>query len=76
MVTQCCVVTFSIGKFHDYVLYDVSPLDCVDLLLGIPYQEQCQLFYRAHTHHYHLKHDKHTYVLMSCLLKSPPILVG
>jgi hypothetical protein len=34
------LVTFTIGQFKDIVLCDVSPLDCVDLLLGIPYQTQ------------------------------------
>jgi len=36
-VSQCCLVTFAIGEFKDTILYDVSPLDCSDLLLGIPY---------------------------------------
>jgi hypothetical protein len=36
LVSKRCLVTFAIGQFKDTVLCDVSPLDCVDLLLGIP----------------------------------------
>jgi len=32
-VFQRCVVTFFIGAFRDTVICDVSPLDCVDLIL-------------------------------------------
>jgi hypothetical protein len=36
LVNKRCVVTFSIGPFQYTVECDVSPLYCVDLLLGIP----------------------------------------
>jgi hypothetical protein len=44
MVTQRCALTFSIDPFCDIVLCDVSPLDCADVLLGIPYQELVTLY--------------------------------
>ena len=50
MVMQHCVVTFAIGPFRDSVLFDVSLLDCLDILLGIPYQEQCDSIYHSRTH--------------------------
>jgi hypothetical protein len=37
LVSKHYLVTFAIGQFKDIVLCDVSPLDCADLLLGIPY---------------------------------------
>ena len=37
-VSRCCAVTFSIGPFWDIVVSEVSPLDCADMLLGLPYQ--------------------------------------
>ena len=37
LVDQRCAVTFTIGPFHDIVDCDVSTLDCVDPLMGIPY---------------------------------------
>jgi hypothetical protein len=47
------------------VVCDVSPLDCVDLLLGIPYQQAQNIVYHAKFHKYHLQHEGHTYVLTS-----------
>jgi hypothetical protein len=55
LVTQHYVVTFSIGCFYDSILCDVSIFNCVDLILAIPYREQCDAIYHAHTHDYHLK---------------------
>jgi len=76
MVTWRCAVTFAIGPFRDSVLCDVSPLDCADFLLGIPYQEQRDAVYHARIHQYHLKQDSSTYVLTSSSLKAPPLLTG
>jgi hypothetical protein len=53
------------------VICDVSPLDCVDLLLGLPYQQDRQAVYHAKTHQYHLKQVGCTYVLTSSSITSP-----
>jgi len=50
----------------------MSPLDCVDLLLGLPYKQNRQAVYHAKTHPYHLKQVGHTYVLTSYSITSPP----
>jgi hypothetical protein len=55
LVTQHCVITFSIGCLYYSILFDVSPFDCVDIILGIPYQEQRDAIDHAHTHDYHIK---------------------
>lgn len=57
------MVTFAIKPFKDSVLCDVSPLDCVDLLLGLPYQHSQKAIYMAHTHYYCINKDGHTYLL-------------
>jgi hypothetical protein len=65
IVSRCCAVTFTIGLFHDTVTCDVSPVDCVDLLLGLPYQQTRHDIYHAKSHHYHFQLDGRTYVLTS-----------
>jgi hypothetical protein len=47
------------------VVCDVSPLDCVDLLLRLPYQQTRNIVYHAKFYKYHLQHEGHTYVLTS-----------
>jgi hypothetical protein len=64
-VSRCCAVTFAIGPFWDTVVCDVSPLDCADMLLGIPYQQAHNIVYHAKFHKYHLQHEGCTYVLTS-----------
>eukprot|EP00253_Pinus_taeda_P007128 PITA_07128 len=75
-ISQCCAVTFAIGPFRDTVVCDVSPLDCADLLLGIPYQEARHAVYHATNHQYHLQHDGHTYVLTSSASTSTQPSIG
>jgi hypothetical protein len=70
-ISRCCVVTFAIGPFRDTVIWDVSPLDCVDILLGLPYQQDRQAVYHAKMHQYHLKQAGCTYVLTSLSITSP-----
>jgi hypothetical protein len=53
---------FSIGQFK-FFLCDVSPLDCVNLLLGLPYQQDRNVVYLAKTHQYKLSKYGHTYIL-------------
>jgi hypothetical protein len=67
MVTQCCALNFSIAPFNDIFLCDVSPLDCTNVLLGIPYHELHHDVYHAHNHYYNLKKYGHMYVLASPL---------
>jgi hypothetical protein len=62
-VSRCCAVTFAIGPFQDTMVCDVSPLYCVDMLLGLPYQHARNIVYHAKFHKYHLQHEGHTYVL-------------
>lgn len=64
-VSTQCAITFTIGPFHDVVTCDVAPLDCTDLLLGIPYQQDRHTVYHAKTHRYHLRHQGCTYMLTS-----------
>jgi hypothetical protein len=71
LVSQHCLVTFSIGQFKDIVLCDVSPLDCSDLLLGIPYQTQRNAIYMAKSHQYKLTKEGHTYILTATTPKPP-----
>jgi len=75
-ISQCCAVTFAIGPFRDTVVCDVSPLDCADLLLGIPYQEARHAVYHATDHQYHLQHDGRTYVLTSSASTSTQPSIG
>jgi hypothetical protein len=49
---------------------DVSPLDCVDLSLGIPYEHAQHTIYHVKSHQYHLQHEVCTYVPTSSALKS------
>ena len=63
LVSERCLVTFAIGQFKDIVLCDVSPLDCSDLLLGIPYQSQTTSIYMAKHRQYKISKDSHTYIL-------------
>ena len=37
MVTKQCLVSFSIGSYHDQVLCDVARMDCSHILLGRPW---------------------------------------
>jgi hypothetical protein len=48
-IARCFFVTFSIGPFRDTMICDMSPLDCVDLLLGLPYQQNWQVVYHSKT---------------------------
>ena len=63
-------MTFAIGPFRDTVMFGVSPLDCVVLLLGLPYQQARHVVYHAKTHQYHLQQEGHTYVLTCIAPKS------
>lgn len=71
-VTLQCAITFSIGPFKDKVICDVAPLDCVDLLLGLPYQATHNAVYHAKTHQYHLQLQVRTYVLTFTKKSSNP----
>jgi hypothetical protein len=63
LVSKRCLVTFAIGQFKDNVLYDVSPLDYVDFLLGIPFQTQINSIYLAKSLQYKITKEVHTYIL-------------
>jgi hypothetical protein len=71
LVSKCCLVTFAIGQFKDIVLYDVSHLDCADLLLSIPYQTQSNAIYLAKSRLYKITKEGHTYILTAAKLKPP-----
>jgi hypothetical protein len=71
LVSKRCLVTFSIGQFKYIVLCDVSPLDCVDLLLGIPYQTQRNTIYIAKSCEYKITKEGHTYILTRKKPKPP-----
>jgi hypothetical protein len=71
-ITRSCTVALTIGPSCVNVIWDMSPLDCVDLLLGLPYKQNRQALYDAKTHPYHLKSFGHTYVLTSYSITSPP----
>jgi hypothetical protein len=63
LVSKHYLVTFAIGQFKDIVLCDVSPLYCVDFLLGIPYQTQINSIYLAKSRQYKITKEGHTYIL-------------
>jgi hypothetical protein len=71
LVSKCFLVTFAIGQFKDTVLCDVFPLDCVDFLLGIPYQTQINSIYLAKYHQYKITKEGHTYILTVTKPKPP-----
>jgi hypothetical protein len=71
LVSKRCLVTFAIGQFKDIVLCDVSPLDCADLLLGIPYQTQRNDIYLAKSRQYKITKEGHTYILTTTKPKPP-----
>jgi hypothetical protein len=71
LVSKHCLVNFSIGQFKDTVLCDVSPLDCVDLLLGIPYQSQISAIYLAKSLQYKITKEGHTYILTAAKPRPP-----
>jgi hypothetical protein len=49
-ISRYWAVTFVIGPLCDTVTCDISPLDCADLLLGLPYQQERQAMYHAKSH--------------------------
>jgi hypothetical protein len=71
LVSKRCLVTFAIGQFKYTVLCDVSPLDCADLLLSIPYQTQINAIYLAKSHQYKITKEGHTYILTAAKPKPP-----
>ena len=71
IVSKCCLVTFAIGQFKYIVLCDVSPLDCADLLLSIPYQTQINAIYLAKSRQYKITKEGHTYIFTAAKPKSP-----
>jgi hypothetical protein len=58
-------MTFTIVPFRDTMVCDVSPLDCVDILLELPYQQALNVIYDTKFHKYHLQHEGCTYFLTS-----------
>jgi hypothetical protein len=46
-VNQRCLLSYCIHPFKDEVLYDVSPLDVCDALLGQPYMWKCHVVYES-----------------------------
>lgn len=64
-LSQHFAVTFGIGPFWDSIVFGVSPLDCVNFLLGLPYEHARNVVYHAKAHQYHLQQDRRTYVLTS-----------
>jgi len=71
LVSQHCFVAFPIGQFKDNVLCVVSPLDCSNLLLGVPYQAQRNAIYMAKSNQYKLTKYGHTYILTATTPKPP-----
>jgi hypothetical protein len=69
-------MTFTIGPFRDTVVCDVSPLYCVDLLLGLPFQQAWNIVYHVKFHYYHLQHERCIYVLTSSTPHSTQPLTG
>jgi len=71
LLSQRYLVTFSIRQLKDTILCDVSPLDCLDLLLGIPYQAQRNAIYMAKSSQYKLRKYGQTYILTTTTPKPP-----
>ena len=70
LLSERFLVTFSIGQFKDTILYDVSPLDCSYLLLGIPYQSQINSIYMAKYNQYKFSNDSRTYIVTTAKLET------
>ena len=65
LVSQCFLITFSIGQFKYTFLCGVFPLDCCDLLLRIPYKVQRNSIYMGNPASINkIKKYGHTYILM------------
>jgi hypothetical protein len=64
-------MTFAIGPFQDIVDCDVSPLDCSDMILGLPYQQQCRALYDAQRNTYTLFKEKKAYKLTAATIPPP-----
>ncbi|KAA3484261.1 reverse transcriptase [Gossypium australe] len=56
-VTKQAVITFSIGKYSDEVLYDVVPIHVGHLLLGRPCQFDRRVLHDGYTNRYTFKHQ-------------------
>ena len=56
-------VKFSIGKFKDKVLYDISPMEACHILLGSPWQFDHKTLHNDHTNEITLQHHSKTFVL-------------
>jgi hypothetical protein len=69
-------MNFVISLFRDTMVFDVSLLDCANLLLGHPYQQDYPVVYHDKTHQYHLQLEGHTYVLTYAAPKSTQPITG
>ncbi|RDY10236.1 hypothetical protein CR513_05281, partial [Mucuna pruriens] len=62
-VTQQVLVSFSIGKYKDEVLYDVAPMHARHLLLGNHWQFDRKVAHDGYKNRYSLAMNKHVIVL-------------
>lgn len=46
-VTRQVVVSFSIGRYEDEVLYDILPMEATPILLGRPWKVDRQVIYKG-----------------------------
>ncbi|XP_020693244.1 uncharacterized protein LOC110107338 [Dendrobium catenatum] len=63
-VSKCCLIAFSIGKFHNQVWCDVLPMDACHLLLGRPWQYDRQAHHDGSANTYTITHNGEKLLLM------------
>jgi hypothetical protein len=60
-ISQQCLLSYDIKPFKDEVLFDVSPLEFCNVLLGQPYLWKCDVVYESRPHSFIITLNKKLY---------------
>ena len=71
-VSQQCRLSYGIQPFKDEVLFDVSPLDICDVLLGHPYMWKRHVVYESRPHSVIVSLGCHLYKIPKVVLTTVP----
>ncbi|GJS14343.1 heterogeneous nuclear ribonucleoprotein 1 [Tanacetum coccineum] len=74
-VTECCRISFSIGKYKDEMLFDVVDMDACHIILGKPWVYDLNAIYNIEENTYKFKHNGGRFILvplMECNHVSEP----
>ncbi|GJR65927.1 arginine--tRNA ligase, chloroplastic/mitochondrial, partial [Tanacetum coccineum] len=74
-VTECCRISFSIGKYKDQMLFDVVDMDACHIILGKPWVYDLNAIYNIEENTYKFKHNGGRFTLvplMECNHVSEP----